>query len=77
MVILIKAGQQRQNIVEIQKNWIVSSLRKKGQYKNTHSNTLSMEVSHDMILLYCRRLPITIDLDIEFSRSIDLEIETR
>ena len=92
MVILTKASQQRQNIVEIQKNWIVSSLQKKGQYKNTHSNTLSIEVSHDMILLYhwtnnamqrgeeirkCRRLPITIDLDIEFSRSIDLEIETR
>ena len=33
-LILTKARQQPQNIVEIQKNWIVSSLRKKGQYKN-------------------------------------------
>ena len=30
MVILTKASQERQSIVEIQKNWIVSSLRKKG-----------------------------------------------
>ena len=34
MVILTKASQQHQNIVEIQKNWIVPSLRKKGQCKN-------------------------------------------
>ena len=34
MLISTKASQQRQNIVEIQKNWIVSSKRKKGQYKN-------------------------------------------
>ena len=34
MVILTKASQQRQNIVEIQENWIVSSFRKKGHYKN-------------------------------------------
>jgi len=46
MVILTKASQQRQNIAEIKKNWIVSSLCKKVQYKNfamllnTHSNTL-------------------------------------
>ena len=46
MVILAKASQQRQNIVEIQKNWIVSSLRKKDSSRifatplNTHSNIL-------------------------------------
>ena len=34
MVILTKASKQRQKISEIQKNWIVSPLRKKGQYKN-------------------------------------------
>ena len=34
MVISTKARQQPQNIVEIQKNRIVSSLRKKGQYNN-------------------------------------------
>ena len=46
MLILTKASQQRQNIVGIQKNWIVSSLRKKDNTSifatllNTHSNTL-------------------------------------
>ena len=34
MLCLTKAGQQPQNIVEIQKNWIVSSLRKKGLNNN-------------------------------------------
>ena len=46
MVILTKASQERQSIVEIQKNWIVSSFRKGDNTRifatllNTHSNTL-------------------------------------
>ena len=46
MVISTKASQQRQNIVEIQKNWIVSSLHQKrdntrifATLPNTHYNS--------------------------------------
>ena len=39
MWILTKASQQRQNIVEIQKNWIVSSLRKKGTIQDFLQNS--------------------------------------